>query len=173
MNLTKLDCTFGIRKICDLKPLEMPVITEAYSVLEEDIKANGLYTPLFITKDDLIIDGVRRHNILLSINKDTQVNVMVVNDDLSEDEILQIRTSLNANRRFPSMSEIKKFLSQGEKHDLNSTSQHDTSIEHIVDLAFRSYGIPYRLMKALLSCVDIYVTERTQQSQKILKINCR
>lgn len=155
MNKVKdLRWIYGKRKVKDLKPIDLPFISETYYCLEEEIKNKGMHMPILITQGNLIIDGVRRHNILIGLGQgDKEVDVLILTTDLTHGEILDLRASLHANRRHPSPSEVKTTSRKIQKYSINTRDE----IEDIVRAAFKAEAFHYRLLRVAMDHIDIRI----------------
>lgn len=89
----------GTRRLGDLKPyLHNPrkISRKAYEQLKKNIQEQGYRNPIAITKDDVVLCGHQRLDVLKDLNDDDfLVNVIVSPNDLTEAEIKRIVASDN------------------------------------------------------------------------------
>ena len=137
-----------LRRLEDLRPLVTPHKNEAYCELLNNIKKRGeVYCPLVTTEGGLVVDGCRRYEILREIGKSV-APANIIEDELSEDEIWDLRAELNVLHRSPSPGEIRRFSGQSVSSDRKSSSI-SPELELLIQDILAAKGFGPRILQAI------------------------
>ena len=164
-----------LRKLEDLRPLVTPHKDESYQELLENIRRHGdICYPLVATEEGLIVDGCRRYAILKALGKSTAM--VVIEDDLSEDQIWDLRAELNVLHRGPSPMEIRRFCGHPVSMDKESPSV-SPELELLIQDILAAKGLGPRILQTIAGKTRIVLpdpngpTDILEEVAKLADIN--
>ena len=110
-----------------------PLTEEEYQALKASVAAQGITSPIVVTEDGQVLDGVHRLRIAKELDLPPSAIPTVVVPGLAEEEKIARAVALNAARRQLSKDELKDLVIRLRK-------EHRLSYRQIEDCT----GIPYR-----------------------------
>lgn len=91
-----------------------PLSTEEYQELYDDIKTNGIHTPIHVDEEGVVIDGHHRSKIASELGIPCPV---IAHDDLSESQKRSLAFSSNLKRRHLNREQRRELREESLKRD--------------------------------------------------------
>ena len=160
-----------LKQVRELRPLARPHKNAAYQELLEDIRKRGVIVPLVITGDGLVVKGCRRLEALKEARgPESYVPVNVLDDDLTQEELWDLRARLTVLSRNPSPREIKRFA--GLKSPDPPTQKTDDlpcnpEVEPLIEEILAAKGFGPRILSLIAKQITVVIPEPEQQDDSL------
>lgn len=154
------------RKIPELTPIEEVPRDQEFVELLEQVKKSDFLEPLLVSKDNLVVDGCRRWLVAHELGIET-VDVLVLQEDYTREELLRLRAALHCARRKPRLDELK-MVAGCENPDRVRPKPTPREIEILVNDMFCAQGLGPSIMMAITQHVPICVVPcKTEEDQSL------